>query len=312
LTRSSRKLLFSMKIAVTGAFSYTGKYVARRLLEGRQQVITLTGHPGRPDPFGGAIPVSPLDFADESALAKSLTGASVLVNTYWIRFDRGSNTQSRAVENTRKLVEAARAAGVKRLVHVSITKPSLESPLPYFEGKAAIEQIIHESGLSFAILRPTVLFGSEDVLINNIAFLLRRLPVFGVPGDGSYQLQPVHVDDLAALAVDAVSRTDSYTIDAVGPDTFTFKEMVELISARLGLRRPIVHVPPWLALAAAGVLGAGLGDVLLTRDEVAGLMANLLISDEPPRCRTRLSDWLDANRASVGMQYASELGRHYT
>ena len=300
-----------MKIAVTGAFSYTGKYVSRRLLADGHQVITLTGHPGRPDPFAGAVPALPLDFSDETSLARSLAGASVLVNTYWIRFDRGSNTQAQAVENTRRLIQAAQSAGVKRLVHVSITKPSLDSTLPYFRGKAEIERIIHESGLSFAILRPTVLFGAEDVLINNIAFLLRQFPVFGLPGDGSYRRQPVFVDDLAALATEAVGRRDSYTLDAVGPDIFTFKAMVELIGARLGVRRPLVHLPAWLALAAAGILGAALGDVLLTRDEVGGLRANLLVSDEPPLCHTRLSDWLDANRASVGLKYASELGRHY-
>ncbi len=300
-----------MKIAVTGAFSYTGKYIARRLLAEGEQLITLTGHPGRPDPFVGSVRAFPLDFTDEAALTSSLKGASVLVNTYWIRFDRGRNTQSRAVENTRRLIAASRAAGVKRLVHVSITNPSLASPLPYFHGKAAMEQIVHESGLSYAILRPTVLFGTEDVLINNMAFLLRRFPIFAVPGRGDYRLQPVYVDDLASLAVDAARRSDSYTIDTVGPDTFAFREMVELIGKSIGATRPIVNCPPVLALLTARILGAVLHDVLLTRDEVAGLMANLLVSRVPPRCPTRLEDWLSANRQTVGIRYASELARHY-
>ncbi len=300
-----------MKIAVTGAFSYTGKYIAARLLSEGHEVSTLTGHAHRQDPFAGKVPAFALDFADEGALANSLAGASVLLNTYWIRFDRGSNTQAQAVENTRRLVLAARAAGVRRLVHISITNPSLASPLPYFRGKAAIEQIIRESGLSFAILRPTVLFGDEDVLINNIAFLLRRFPVFGIPGNGAYRLQPVYVDDVAALAAEAVREKESYTVDAVGPDTLTFQELVELIGEKVGARRPIIHLPPWLALAAAKILGSALGDVLLTGDEIAGLMGNLLVSRDPPRCRTHLSDWLETNRERVGMRYASELGRHY-
>ncbi len=300
-----------MKIAVTGAFSYTGKYVAARLLSDGHEVRTLTGHPGRHDPFAGKVPVFPLDFADENGLAESLAGVSTLVNTYWIRFDRGGNTQAQAVENTRRLVQAARQAGIRRLVHISITNPSLTSPLPYFRGKAAIEQIIRESGLSFAILRPTVLFGAEDVLINNIAFLLRRFPVFGVPGEGSYRLQPVYVDDVAALAVQAVDGMESYTTDTVGPEVLSFEEMVDLIGKTVGARRPTIHLPPWLALATAGVLGAALNDVLLTGDEIAGLMGNLLVSNEPPRCATRLSDWLKANRERVGFRYASELGRHY-
>ncbi len=300
-----------MKIAVTGAFSYSGKYIARRLLASGHQVVTLTGHPGRVDPFGGSVQTFPLDFEDPTALVQALRGVSVLVNTYWIRFDRGANTQSKAVDNTRKLIRAAVEAGVKRLVHISITNPALDSPLPYFKGKAEIEQIIHESGMSHAILRPTVLFGAEDVLINNIAYLLRRFPIFFVPGDGGYRLQPVYVDDLAALAVEAVAETETYTIDAVGPDNYRFDDMVQSIGWAIGVRRPIVGVPPSLLLGSARLIGLFVGDVVLTQDEIRGLMSNLLVSSEAPRCRTRLEAWLAANRSSVGVRYASELNRHF-
>src|SRR5574339_843070 len=206
-----------MKIAVTGAFSYSGKYITKRLLARGEEVITLTNHPNRPNPFHGQVRAYPLDF-DEASMTCSLQGVEVLVNTYWVRFDKGENTQPRAVENTRKLVNAAKAAGVRRIVHISITNPSAESHLPYFWGKAANEKAVIDSGLSYAILRPTVLVGDEDILINNIAYLLRRLPFFLIPGDGSYKLQPVLVDDVAALAVEAVYRSDSYIVDAVGPD----------------------------------------------------------------------------------------------
>ncbi len=204
-----------MKIAVTGAFSYSGKYITKRLLEHGEEVITLTGHPNRPDPFGGKVKVYPLDF-DEGSMTRNLQGVEVLVNTYWVRFDKGENTQPRAVENTRKLVNAAKAAGVKRIVHLSIANPSAESHLPYYWGKAANEKTVVESGLSYAILRPTVLIGKEDILINNIAFLLRRFPIFLIPGDGSYCIQPVYIEDLADLAVEGVYSQDSYVTDAVG------------------------------------------------------------------------------------------------
>jgi len=299
-----------MKIAVTGAFSYTGKYVTKRLLARSEEVITLTGHPNRPDPFGGKVKAYPLDF-DEASMTRSLQGVDVLVNTYWVRFDKGDNTQPRAVENTRKLVNAANAAGVKRMVHISITNPSAESHLPYFWGKAANEKAVIESGMSYAILRPTVLVGDEDILINNIAYLLRRFPFFAVPGDGSYKLQPVHVDDVAELAVEGVYRTDSYIIDAVGPDIFTFKEMVELIGEKIGVKRPLISVPPRLALFAAQFLSLFVSDVILTPEEVDGLMAGLLVSKEPPRGKTRLADWLEKNRNRVGANYASEIKKHY-
>ncbi len=300
-----------MKVAVTGAFSYSGKYITRRLLERGEQVITLTGHPNRPDPFAGKVKVYPLNFENEAELVASLQGVHTFYNTYWVRFDRGQNTQPRAVENTRKLVQAAVQAGVKRIVHISITNPSAESHLPYFWGKAANEQTVMESGLSYAILRPTVLFGAEDILINNIAWLLRRFPFFAVPGDGRYRLQPVFVDDLAELAIDVGYAQSNILWDAVGPDIFTFEEMVRLIGQTLGLNRGLLHVPPKLALSAAQFLSTFVGDVLLTPEEVDGLMAGLLVSDEPARCKTHLKDWLEENKKSVGVHYASELKRHY-
>jgi NADH dehydrogenase len=300
-----------MKIAVTGAYSYSGKYIARRLLKRGEQVITLTGHPKRPDPFNGQVKAYPLDFDNQAELVKSLQSVNTLYNTYWVRFDKGENTQPRAVENTRKLVDAAVKAGVKRIVHISITNPSPDSHLPYFWGKAANEQAVIESGLSYAILRPTVLFGAEDILINNIAWLLRRFPFFATPGDGSYRLQPVFVDDLAELALDVGYAQDNILWDAVGPDIFTFEELVRLISHTLGLSRGLLHIPPRLALAAAQFLSIFVGDVLLTPEEVDGLMAGLLVSVEPPRCKTHLKDWLEENKESVGKHYASELKRHY-
>ncbi len=299
-----------MKVAVTGAFSYSGKYITKRLLERGEEVITLTGHPNRPDPFGGKVKAFPLDF-DVASMTRSLQGVDLLVNTYWVRFDKGENTQPRAVENTRKLVNAAKAAGVKRIVHISITNPSAESHLPYFWGKAANEKAVIESGLSYAILRPTVLVGDEDILINNIAYLLRRFPFFGLPGDGSYKLQPVHVEDVARLAVEGVYRSDSYIIDAVGPDIFTFKEMVQLIGEKIGAKRPLISVPPRLALLAAEFLSLFVRDVILTPEEVDGLMAGLLVSKEPPLGKIRLADWLEQNKDRVGARYASEIKKHY-
>jgi NADH dehydrogenase len=299
-----------VKIAVTGAFSYSGKYITKRLLDCGEEVITSTGHPDRPDPFGGKVKAYPLDF-DEEGMTRSLQGVDVLVNTYWVRFDKGENTQPRAVENTRKLINAAKAAGVKRVVHISITNPSAESPLPYFWGKAANEKTVMQSGMSYAILRPTVLVGDEDILINNIAFLLRRFPFFALPGDGSYKLQPVYVDDLAELVVRAVYSQENYVIDVVGPDIFTFKEMVELIGEKIGAKRPLISVPPRLALFAAQFLSLFVNDVILTPEEVDGLMAGLLVSKEPPRGETHLADWLGANKHKVGTKYASELNKHY-
>ena len=301
-----------MKIAVTGAFSYSGKYITRRLLARGEEVITLTNHPNRGDPFDGKVKAYPLNFNDERGLVESLRGVETFYNTYWVRFDKGANTQPAAVENTRKLVCAATEASVKRIVHISIANPSADSHLPYYWGKAANEKAVIDSGMSYAILRPTVLFGKEDILINNIAWLLRHFPFFGLPGDGSYRLQPVFVDDLAALAVDAGYAKENILCDAVGPDIFTFREMVELIGKTIGHIRQLIPIHPKLALGAAQFISLFVGDVLLTPEEVDGLMADILVSKEPPRAKTHLTDWLTENRETVGARYASELKRHYS
>lgn len=296
---------------VTGAFGYTGKYIARRLLAMGKRVRTLTGHPNRPNPFGERLDVAPFNFDHPSALIESLRGATTLYNTYWVRFSYGENTFERAVENTRTLIRAAEEAGVRRIVHVSITNASPESHLPYFRGKGLLEQAIIRSGLSYAIIRPTVIFGDEDILINNIAWLLRRFPVFAVLGSGDYRLQPVFVEDMAEITVGAGQKDENMILDAVGPEVYTFDELVRLIAKTIHSRARIVHLPPDLALFLSKLVGYIVNDVVLTRDEVEGLMANLLVSEGPPTGHTHLSDWLAENGESVGARYASELNKHY-
>lgn len=301
---------------VTGAFGYTGRYIARQLLAaGRRPVRTLTGRPAAAiaaaDPFGGRVAALPFNFDRPELLAESLRGADTLYNTYWVRFDAGDITFDRAVANSRILFQAAAAAGVRRLVHISITNPDAHSPLPYFRGKGLVEQALPDSGLSYAIIRPALVFGEGDILLNNIAWLLRRFPVFAVAGDGQYQAQPVYVADLAALAVAAGPGTDNAVMDAVGPETYTFDELVRLIAAAIGRPARIVHLPPLWVLLLARLLGLLLRDVALTKEEIAGLAANLLTSSNPPQCPTRLSAWLSENGNKLGRAYASELGRHY-
>jgi len=296
---------------VTGAFGFTGKYITRRLLAMGKTVRTITGHPERQSPFGDQVQAFPYNFDRPDELADSLRGATTLYNTYWIRFPYGKMTFDQAVENTRTLIRAAEAAGVHKLVHISITNASEDSPLPYFKGKAILEQAIMQSRLSYALIRPTVIFGAEDILINNIAWSLRKFPLFPVAGSGDYRIQPVYVEDVAERAVQAAQKGDNVAIDAVGPEIYTYGDLVWLIAEKVQSKAKIVHVGPALALLLARLMGYLVKDVVLTRDEVEGLMQGLLASAGPPTGQTGLRRWLEEHRDSVGTRYASELARHY-
>lgn len=295
--------------AVTGAFGYSGKYIAQRLLAQGHEVITLTNSPQRINPFGDRVKAYPFNFDNPGQLIESLRGIKVLYNTYWVRFNHTTFQHVSAVANTKILFQAAKAAGVERIVHISITNPSTTSHLEYFRGKAELEKALMATGLSYAILRPTVLFGKEDILINNIAWMVRKFPVFGVFGDGQYRLQPIYVDDLAALAVAQGASREDVILNAIGPETFTYRELVTTIGEIIGKKRPILTIPPFLGYWLGRFISLLVNDVLVTREEIEGLMADLLYVDTPPTGTTSLTAWARKHAATLGKQYTSELAR---
>ena len=296
---------------VTGAFSYTGRYVSQRLLDDGVRVKTLTGHPDRRDPFGGRVEAAPLDFSDPDGLYRSMQGADVLYNTYWVRFERGRTTFDRAVENSSVLFEAAAKAGISRIVHISVSNASSGSSLPYFKGKGQVEESLKGLGVPYAIIRPTLTFGRGDLLLNNMAWALRRFPFFPICGNGNYPVQPIYVGDLADQAVAAASQAGNSVSDAAGPETLSFEALLRLIASSMGVPCRLVHTPPSLGLTLTRLVGLMMRDVVLTRDEVDGLMAGLLTSDAAPTGTTALSSWLEDNSHHLGRRYASELNRHF-
>jgi uncharacterized protein YbjT (DUF2867 family) len=298
-----------MRVAVTGAFGYSGRYIATRLLQAGHSVVTLTNSLKRRNPFGEQVQVFPLQFNQPNRLTESLCGTNVLINTYWVRFDHRLFTHDQAVANTKSLFRAAKDAGVQRIVHVSITNPDIDSDLPYFHGKAELESALTSLGVSYCILRPTVLFGKEDVLINNIAWSLRHFPMFGIFGAGGYKLQPIYVDDLAAAAVEKAGGDQNETVNAIGPETFTYRELVETVQRSLGLKRLVVRVPPELGYWACRVLGLFVRDVIITRQEIRGLMEGRLCVDAPPLGITKLTEWIDRHKDTLGRHYTSEMAR---
>jgi len=298
---------------VTGAFSYSGSHIAERLLAMGREVRTLTFHPDRPHPLREQVQTLRYRFDDPLALDRALEGVTALYNTYWVRFNHGPTTYASAVANSRMLFESARRAGVARVIHVSIANPSIDSPLPYYRGKALVERALEEVDLPRSVVRPTWIFGGEhEILANNIAWILRHMPIFAIPGNGHYPVQPVHIDDLVQICLDAADVDGNVILDAAGPERMTFDELVRAIRRVTGSRAPIVHIPPIAMAAAARALGLLVRDVVLTADEVKGLTAGLLVSHHPPRGRIAFSKWLTEHAPSLGRSYANELRRHYS
>jgi NADH dehydrogenase len=294
---------------VTGAFSYTGSYIAERLMTEGRAVRTLTRRP-RPSESSPDIEVVPYSW-DLKSLTAALAGAETLFNTYWVRLARGQSSFDEAVTNSRLLFQAARDAGVKRIVHVSVTKANHAPYLPYFAGKAAVEAALAGVGVPYAIVRPTVVFGPEDVLINNIAWLLRRIPLFVIAGSGDYRVRPVHVDDVARICIEAARTSQNVMADAVGPEIMTFEEMVRHIRAAVGSRSLLVHSPDWILLIIARFLGLVLRDELMSAEELRGLMDELVATDGPATGTISFRGWLHENRQTLGRSYVSEIKRNY-
>jgi uncharacterized protein YbjT (DUF2867 family) len=290
---------------VTGVYSYTGGFIARELLERGGEVRTLSRRPDPEHPLAGRVQHGMLQFADRGRLVADLRGADALYITYWIRYEEGGCTFAATVRNTRTLVEAARDAGVPRVVHISVSNPSDSSPYAYFRGKAATEREVRAVYPSAAIVRPTLVFGARDLLLNNIAWILRRFPVFLVPGG---RVQPVAGEDVAELAVAA---GEGETVDAAGPEVYDFPDVVRMVGRAAGARARPVRAPVTLGLALTAVANRFLRDVVVTREELAALADGLLVSSEPPRGRRSFAEWLEASGATLGQVYESELARNF-
>jgi len=296
---------------VTGAFGYIGKYIARTLLSSGNKVKTITTHTQKENPFENQVKAYPYHFDAPDLLIQNLKGCDTLFNTYWVRFTYGKCSFEKALENTKILFECAKKAEIKKIVHISVTNVSETDELPYYRGKALQEKALKESGVPYSIIRPTLVYGKEDILVNNMAWMLRVFPVFPIFGSGEYIVQPVFVEDLASIAVNIAKDSNSSIIDAIGAESFTFKDLIKLMATKMGINVRFIHVNPALGILAGKIIGLFVKDVVLTKDELQGLMLNKLCSNQIPNGKTLFSKWLNENRESIGNKYTSELNRHF-
>jgi uncharacterized protein YbjT (DUF2867 family) len=299
-------------VLITGASGFIGGAVTQRLID-RADIRGLTSHPAK-NRFGDRVKSFPYDFSRPDRMAEAFRGVDVFVNSYYVRFNYGGLTFDDAVERSLVLIDLAREAGVRRIVHVSVSNANETSDLPYYRNKARIERLVADAGIDYTILRPALVVGDGDILVNNIAYFLRRLPAFTIFGDGSYRVQPMTVDAFGEIVVEAIDGGHRNAILPVaGPSDWTFLEMVHAVRRAVASRALLVRAPAWFALAGLQVAGLFLGDVVLTSDEVKGLTREYLYADRPIRRGADFSAWLadPAVASTLGRKYESELARHF-
>ena len=247
-----------MRIAVTGASGFVGRHVTTLLAGRGHQVRALVrDDPGR---AAAALPAerTPGDLADPAALAALTRGADVIVHLVGIIVEAGAATfEAVHVEGTRRLLTAAREAGVRRFVHMSAVGARDEpGATRYHRTKWRAEELVRSSGLSHAIFRPSIISGPENRPIRTLARLHRWSPLVPVFGDGSFAMQPVWIGDVAlAFALAAERPALSGVFELGGPATLTYEEFVRAIGRAAGHPRRLVHVPLAVARAAAAALG---------------------------------------------------------
>ena len=299
-------------VLITGASGYIGGAVAERLVD-CAEVRSLTSHPAK-NRFGDRVHSFPYDFEHPERMADAFRGVDVFVNSYYVRFNYGRVRFEQAVERSRQLFALARTAGVRKVVHVSVSNASEESDLPYYRNKGRIERIVRDSGIEHTILRPALVVGPNDILVNNIAYFLRRLPVFTMFGAGRHRVQPITLDAFADLALEAVHGAHrNQTLAVAGPTDWLFVDMVRSIRRAVRSRAVIVPAPAVVALAGLGAAGLLLGDVVLTSDEVKGLTREYLFAGQPLRRGLDFSAWIaqDSIASVLGRRYANELSIHF-
>jgi uncharacterized protein YbjT (DUF2867 family) len=263
-------------IAVTGASGFVGRHITALLARRGHQVRALL----RRDDRGRAAAGLPAertvgDLADPAVLAAFTRGADVIVHLVGIIVEAGAATfEAVHVEGTRRLLTAAREAGVRRFVHMSAVGARDEAGATrYHRTKWRAEELVRSSGLSHAIFRPSIISGPENRPIRTLARLHRWSPLVPVFGDGRFPMQPVWIGDVAlAFALAAERPALGGVFELGGPVAVTYEEFVRAIGRAAGHPRPLVHVPLAVARAAAAALGVMGPLAPLTRDQLRMLV----------------------------------------
>ena len=280
----TRREMAKRRVTVFGGSGFLGRRIVRHLAAGGAEVRIAVRRPERAEflaRFGRAGQITPVqaDVWDAATVGPALGGADAVVNTVGHYVERGDGSfEAIHGRGARHVAEAATAAGVRRLVHISGIGADPASDSSYVRARAAGERLVRAAFPAATILRPSVMFGPGDFL-NRLARLARVMPAMPLFGSGEVRLQPVYVEDVAAAVVAALATPEAAgkLYELGGPRVYTYKALVQLVLDRTGRSRLLLPVPYsfWLALAA---LMAPLPQRPISRDQVKLMQKDNVVS----------------------------------
>lgn len=258
-------------ILVTGGTGFVGRHLVARLVRGGEQVRALA----RTRVEIPGVEVVAGDVRDLSAVTAAARDCQVVIHLVGIIREMGEATSQRVhIDGTRTVVQACVEAGVGRLLHMSALGARPGARSTYHRTKWEAEELVRRSGLQATIFRPSVIFGAGSGFLAELRRLVHRGPVIPIAGNGMALLQPIWVEDVISCFLGALGKpeTAGRAYDLGGPEVFGFEEMVDLVAAAEGIRKPKLHLPVLLLRPLAAVLGRLTPRFPLTSDQLTMLL----------------------------------------
>jgi NADH dehydrogenase len=272
-------------VTVFGGSGFLGRHTVQALAKAGWRIKVASRHPNsgfflRPLGTVGQIDFVKADISDPEEIAKTLTGATAVVNLCGILFEKGQSFDDVQAQGAQNIARAAAAAGVSRLVHVSAIGADANSDSDYAASKGRGEAAVQEVFPSAVILRPSIVFGPEDSFFNRFADLARYLPALPLVGGGKTRFQPVFVGDVAAAIVKALAdeAIQGRVYELGGPTIYSFRQLMQIVLKAIDRRRALVSVPFPLASWKAFFLQLA-PNPLLTPDQVRLLKRDNVVSN---------------------------------
>ena len=281
----------SKLVTIFGGSGFVGRYIARRMAKEGWRVRVAVRNVNEAmfvRPYGAVGQVEPVfcNIRDDDSVAAVTNGADAVVNCVGVLDETGKNTFAAVqAEGAARIARIAAAHGVSRMIHISAIGANSDADSAYSRTKAAGEAGVLEHMPNAVILRPSIIFGSEDQFFNRFAGMSRLGPILPVIGADT-KFQPVYVDDVAAAAVQAVvGKAPAGVYELGGPDVHSFRELMQLMLGIIRRRRLIVNTPFWMARIMASAFGIGrmlsfgLVKGPVTKDQVANLAIDNVVSE---------------------------------